>query len=82
MTQGTLEQEIELNKHELQKIKFDTNILSNYDYIFFYTGYMDHATYYRAINFIRSYNIKFGYIGKTNMELVEDELIDELEKIK
>ncbi|MDR3595252.1 hypothetical protein [Clostridium sp.] len=60
---------------------FDTNILSNYDYVFFYTGYMDHATYYRAINFIRSYNIKFGYIGKTNMELVEDELIDELEKI-
>lgn len=60
---------------------FDTNILSNYDYVFFYTGYMDHATYYRAINFIRSHDIKFGYIGKTNMELVEDELINELEKI-
>ena len=59
---------------------FDTNILANYDYVFFYTGYMDHATYYRAINFIRSHDIKFGYIGKTNMELVEDELIDELQK--
>ena len=59
---------------------FDTNILSNYDYVFFYTGFMDHATYYRAINFIRSHNIKFGYIGKTNMELVEDELIEELQK--
>lgn len=59
---------------------FDTNILANYDYVFFYTGFMDHATYYRAINFIRSHEIKFGYIGKTNMELVEDELIDELEK--
>ena len=41
---------------------------------------MDHATYYRAINFIRSHNIKFGYIGKTNIELVEYELIDELQK--
>jgi len=59
---------------------FDTNILANYDYVFFYTGFMDHATYYRAINFIRSHDIKFGYIGKTNMELVEDELIDELQK--
>jgi len=59
---------------------FDTNILSNYDYVFFYTGFMNHATYYRAINFIRSHGIKFGYIGKTNIELVEDELIDELEK--
>jgi len=59
---------------------FDTNILANYDYVFFYTGFMDHATYYRAINFIRSHNIKFGYIGKTNMELVEDELINELQK--
>lgn len=59
---------------------FDTNILANYDCVFFYTGFMDHATYYRAINFIRSHNIDFGYIGKTNIELVEDELIDELQK--
>lgn len=59
---------------------FDTNILINYDFVFFYTGFMDHATYYRAINFIRMHQIKFGYIGKTNMELVEYELIDELKK--
>jgi len=60
---------------------FDPNILINYDFVFFYTGYMDHATYYRAMNFIRPHDMKFGYIGKTNMELVEDELIDELQKI-
>ena len=59
---------------------FDTTILSNYNYVFFYTGFMNHATYYRAINFIRSNSINFGYIGKTNIELVEDEIIDELEK--
>ena len=60
---------------------FDTTILSNYDYVFFYTGFMDHATYYRAINFIRSHAISFGYIGKTNIELVEEELINELENM-
>lgn len=59
---------------------FDSNILASYDFVFFYTGFMDHATYYKAINFIRAHNIKFGYIGKTNIELVEDELIEELEK--
>ena len=57
---------------------FDTSILSNYDYIFFYTGFMNHATYYRAMNFIRTHQLKFGYIGKTNMDLVEEELMDQL----
>ena len=60
---------------------FDVNILAQCDYVFFYTGYMDHATYYKAINFIRSHKIKFGYIGKTNIDLVEEEIIDELEKL-
>lgn len=56
---------------------FDLNILFNYDYVFFYIGYMDYVIYYRVINFIWLYNIKFGYIGKINIELVEDEFIDE-----
>lgn len=59
---------------------FDTNILADYDYIFFYTGFMNHATYYRSMKFIRTNQIEFGYLGKTNMELVEDELIGELQK--
>lgn len=59
---------------------FDTTILSNYDYVFFYSGFMNHATYYRAMSFIRTHHIKFGYLGKTNIYLVEEELIDELEK--
>ncbi|MCB2293355.1 hypothetical protein LGK95_07455 [Clostridium algoriphilum] len=59
---------------------FDFSVLANYDYVFFYSGYMNHATYYKAMSFIRNNQIKFGYIGKTNMDLVEQEIIDELEK--
>jgi len=33
---------------------FDTSILVNYDYVFFYTGFMNHATYYKAMSFIRN----------------------------
>ena len=33
-----------------------------------------------AMSFIRTNQIKFGYIGKTNIDLVEEEIIDELEK--
>ncbi len=60
---------------------FDVAILGGYEYIFFYSGYMNHATYYRAMNFIRANVLKFGYIGKTNMELVEYELMDEIKKL-
>ncbi len=61
---------------------FDVTALGMVDYIFFFTGHMSHATYYKAINYIRLNQIPFGYIGKTNLDLVELELIDELEKYK
>lgn len=60
---------------------FEINILNNADYIFFYTGFMNHATYNRAMNFIRINQIQFSYIGKTNMDLVEEEIIEELERL-
>lgn len=59
---------------------FDVAVLGMVDYVFFFTGHMSHATYYKAINYIRLNQIPFGYIGKTNLDLVELELIDELEK--
>lgn len=59
---------------------FDSSILLSYDYVFFYSGFMNHATYYKAMSFIRTHNIKFGYIGNTNIALVEEELINELKK--
>jgi hypothetical protein len=60
---------------------FDTNVLTTSDYVFFYTGYMSHSTYNKAMTVIRNNNIRFGYIGKTNMELVEEEIIDEMKKL-
>jgi hypothetical protein len=59
---------------------FDQNILSTIDFVFFYTGYMNHGTYYKAINFMRNKEIPFGYIGKTNIDLVEREMVDVLKK--
>ncbi|QLY81042.1 hypothetical protein [Clostridium intestinale] len=61
---------------------FDVTVLGMVDYVFFFTGHMSHATYYKAINYIRLNQIPFGYIGKTNLDLVELELIDGLEKYK
>jgi hypothetical protein len=59
---------------------FEIGMISNADYIFFYTGFMSHSTYNRIMNYVRTKQISFGYIGKTNMELVEAEIIEELKK--
>jgi hypothetical protein len=60
---------------------FDVSILNNIDFVFFYVGYMNHATYYKAINIIRSKGIHFSYIGKTNIDFVEKEMIEEFQKL-
>ena len=57
---------------------FDTNILSHCDYIFFYTKYMNHSTFHKAMNYIKLNQCYFGYIGKTNIELVEQEIIEKM----
>jgi len=41
---------------------------------------MNHGTYYKAINIIRNKEIPFGYIGKTNIELIEREMMDVLQR--
>ncbi|MBV7273719.1 hypothetical protein JMF89_09845 [Clostridiaceae bacterium UIB06] len=61
---------------------FEINALSSVDYIFFYTGFMSHSTYNRAMSYIRTNGLKFGYIGKTNIDLVEEELVEELQKLE
>lgn len=57
---------------------FDTKILNNADIVFFSVGFMNHATYYKAINYIKSKNIPFRFIWKTNIELAESEIAEEL----
>lgn len=58
--------------------KFDIQIVKNTDVIFFFTGYMSHAVYYKIINYLRNNDKVFGYIGKTNIDLVEDEILEQL----
>lgn len=60
---------------------FDVSVLNNIDMVFFYTKFMNHATYYRAINLLKQKQIPFSYIGKTNLELVEAELAEEVKKL-
>ena len=60
---------------------FDTRIINNVDIVFFYVGSMNHAVYYKAINTIRKNNTPFHYIGKTNIDLIECEMAEELMKI-
>lgn len=59
---------------------FDISILLSCDYIFFYTKYMNHSTFYKAMNFIKLNKCKFGYIGRTNMDLVEQEIGEQINK--
>jgi len=61
---------------------FDISILNNSDYIFFYTKYMNHSTFHKAMNFIKFNQCEFGYIGKTNIELVEQEIIEKISKYR
>lgn len=61
---------------------FDISLLNNGDYIFFYTKYMNHSTFHKAMNYIKLTKCKFGYIGKTNINLVEQEIIENIIKVE
>ncbi|MTI67127.1 MAG: DUF2325 domain-containing protein [Firmicutes bacterium] len=60
------------------KETFDVRIFDNIDFVFFYVGYMSHATYYKAVNVLKNKDIPFKYIGRTNIESVENEMVEEL----
>lgn len=60
---------------------FDTRIINSMDIVFFYVGSMSHAVYYKAINAIRKNNTPFHFIGKTNIDLIECEMAEELAKV-
>lgn len=60
---------------------FDTRIFNNIDIVFFYVGYMNHGTYYKVVNTLKNKEIPFKYIGRTNIELVENEIADELKNL-
>lgn len=63
---------------------FDSRIefknMGEVDLVLFYSRYMSHKTYYKTVNFIRANDIPAGYIGKTNIDLVEFEIAEELNR--
>ncbi len=61
---------------------FDLRILQNADCVLFYTGYMTHAVYNRIMNYVRNNDIPFGYLKTTNIELVEQEILQVLQQCK
>lgn len=46
----------------------DNNVVSNADYVYFFTDYIKHSTYYRFINILREEKKPFGYIHSINIE--------------
>lgn len=60
--------------------KIELRSFGEVDFVLFYSSYMSHKTYYKTVDFIRANDIPAGYIGKTNMDLVEFEIAEELNK--
>ncbi|WP_019849938.1 MULTISPECIES: hypothetical protein [Desulfitobacterium] len=60
--------------------KIELRSFGEVDFVLFYSRYMSHKTYYKTVDFIRANDIPAGYIGKTNMDLVEFEIAEELNK--
>lgn len=60
--------------------KIELRSYGEVDFVLFYSSYMSHKTYYKTVDFIRANDIPAGYIGRTNMDLVEFEIAEELNK--
>ncbi|KLU63847.1 hypothetical protein DEAC_c42120 [Desulfosporosinus acididurans] len=58
--------------------KIEFRSFGGIDFVLFYTGYMSHKTYYKIVDFLRENNIPLGYIGKTNIDLVECEIVEQV----
>lgn len=59
---------------------FDATVLSNADFVFFNVGYMSHALYYKSIDFIRRNHIKFDFVGRSNQDLLDKEMVSLIKK--
>lgn len=60
------------------KENFNIQILNDVDYIFFYTAYMSHGTYYKVINYCKKNNIEIGYISNTSIDLAKHEIANKI----
>lgn len=59
----------------------DLSYIKNTDCVLFYTNYLSHAIYNKAMNYIRINQIKFGYLKATNIQLIETEILDVLKQV-
>ncbi len=59
----------------------DLSYFKNTDCVLFYTNYLSHAIYNKAMNYIRVNQVKFGYLKATNVQLIEVEILDVLKQV-
>jgi hypothetical protein len=48
----------------------DANILENKDRVYFFTDYLNHASYRKFISIIRERSLPFGYLNNNNLDMV------------
>lgn len=55
-------------------LNFDLSVLDDIEYVFFYINYLNHAMYYRVIDYVKGTDIKIRYINRQNEEMVIREI--------
>lgn len=54
--------------------RFDIGLLDNVDYVLFFTGYMNHSVYYKAIDYCRKHGVNVGYLKSIAVEYSKQEI--------
>ncbi len=53
-----------------------TNMLENHDFVFFYSDYLSHKSYYRCVAMLRENGIPFGYLHGVNPDITVKQVYD------
>ena len=59
----------------------DPDIFRNADLVLFFTPHMNHATYYKFIEYLNKNGVIYRYISQQNIKLFEHQLLSELNRI-
>ncbi|MDR3271656.1 MAG: hypothetical protein LBT32_09160 [Peptococcaceae bacterium] len=57
---------------------YEPSFLQTADCILFFTNALSHAVYNKAMNYIRTKHLPFGYISRTNLDFVERDIYEAL----
>lgn len=55
----------------------DGNVIVNADYVYFFTDFIKHSTYYKYVNIARDKGVPFGYIHSVNVAANVRQIYDE-----